>query len=162
MNSEAQQRLAVLQRFTELGAGNQLDAMNADAKGVLTNSEVIAIDLDPLAKRATKVSDSNGLQVYSKVLSGTGRRTVLLLNRSSATATITVRFADIGLGTTVSVRDVWVATDLGKKTSSYGTSVASYDSVLLLVTDGAAQQPPLATIVIIRGAMDAGGAARRN
>jgi hypothetical protein len=119
-------------------AGNQLDTMNADTKGVLTNSEVIAIDQDPLAKQGTKVSDSNGLQVYNKVLSGTGRRAVLLLNRSSATATITVKFADIGLGTTVSVRDVWAATDLGTKTTSYGTSIASYDSVLLLVTDGAA------------------------
>jgi hypothetical protein len=119
-------------------AGNQLDTMNADTKGVLTNSEVIAIDQDPLAKQGTKVSDSNGLQVYNKMLSGTGRRAVLLLNRSSATATITVKFSDIGLGTTVSVRDVWAAKDLGQQTTSYGASVASYDSVLLLVTDGAA------------------------
>jgi hypothetical protein len=64
---------------------------------------------------------------------------VLLLNRSSATGTITVKFADIGLGATVSVRDVWAAKDLGQQTTSYGASVASYDSVLLLVTDGAAQ-----------------------
>jgi hypothetical protein len=120
-------------------AGNQLDTMNADTKSVLTNSEVIAIDQDPLAKQATKVSDSNGLQVYSKVLSGAGKRAVLLLNRGSATATITVRFADIGLGTTVSVRDVWAAKDLGQQTTSYGASVASNNSVLLLVTDGAAQ-----------------------
>jgi hypothetical protein len=119
-------------------AGNQLDTMSAEVKGVLTNGEVIAIDQDPLAKQGTKVSDSNGLQVYSKVLSGTGRRAVLLLNRSSATATITVRFADIGLGATVSVRDIWAAKDLGEKTTSYGASVASYDSVLLLITDGAA------------------------
>jgi hypothetical protein len=68
---------------------------------------VIAIDQDPLAKQGTKVSDSGGLQVYSKVLSGTGRWAVLLLNRSAAAATITVRFTDLGLGTTVSVRDVW-------------------------------------------------------
>jgi hypothetical protein len=68
---------------------------------------VIAIDQDPLAKQGTKVSDSGGLQVYSKVLSGTGRGAVLLLNRSAAAATITVRFADLGLGMTVSVRDVW-------------------------------------------------------
>jgi hypothetical protein len=120
-------------------AGNNLATMTADAKSVLTNSEVIAIDQDSLAQQETKVSDSNGLQVYSKVLSGTGKRAVLLLNRSSATATITVRFADIGLGATVSVRDVWAAKDLGSQTTSYGTSVASYDSVLLLVTDGAAQ-----------------------
>jgi hypothetical protein len=103
----------------------------------MTNSEVIAIDQDPLAKQGTKVSDSGGLQVYSKVLSGTGRRAVLLLNRSTATATITVRFADLGLGTTASVRDVWSATDLGSKTTSYAASVASNDSLLLIVTDAA-------------------------
>jgi hypothetical protein len=120
-------------------AGNNLATMTADVKSVLTNSEVIAIDQDSLAKQETKVSDSNGLQVYSKVLSGTGKRAVLLLNRGSATATITVRFADIGLGATVSVRDVWAAKDLGSQTTSYGTSVASSDSVLLLVTDGSAQ-----------------------
>jgi len=117
-------------------AGNKLDSMSADTKSVLTNSEVIAIDQDPLAKQGTKVSDSGGLQVYSKVLSGTGRRAVLLLNRSSATGTITARFADLGLGATASVRDVWGAKDLGSKTTSYAASVASNDSLLLLVTDG--------------------------
>ena len=32
-------------------AGNKLDSMSADTKSVLTNSEVIAIDQDPLAKQ---------------------------------------------------------------------------------------------------------------
>ena len=119
-------------------AGNKLDSMTAETMGVLTNSEVIAIDQDPLAKQGTKVSDSGGLQVYSKVLSGTGRRAVLLLNRSAATAMLTVRFADIGLGASATVRDVWAASDLGMKATSYAASVASNDSVLLLVTDAAA------------------------
>jgi hypothetical protein len=116
-------------------AGNKLDSINADTKAVLTNGEVIAIDQDPLAKQGTRVSDSGGLQVYSKILSGTGRRAVLLLNRSTATATITVRFADLGLGTTASVRDVWAAKDLGSKTTSYAASVASLDAVLLIVSE---------------------------
>jgi len=116
-------------------AGNKLDTMSADTKSVLTNSEVIAIDQDPLAKQGTKVSDSGGLQVYSKVLSGTGRRAVLLLNRSTATGMITARFADLGLGAMASVRDVWAGMDLGTKTTSYAASVASNDSVLLLVTE---------------------------
>lgn len=120
-------------------AGNDLATMSAETKGVLTNSEVIAIDQDPLAKQGTKVSDSNGLQVYSKVLSGTGKRAVLLLNRGTSTATITVRFADIGLGTSVSVRDIWAASDLGSKTTSYAASVPANDSVFLLITEPAAE-----------------------
>ncbi len=116
-------------------AGNKLDSMSADTKSVLTNGDVIAIDQDPLAKQGSKVSDSGGLQVYSKQLSGTGRRAVLLLNRTTSTATITVHFSDIGLGATASVRDVWAGTDLGSKTTSYAASVASNDSVLLILSE---------------------------
>jgi hypothetical protein len=116
-------------------AGNNLASMSSDTKSVLTNSEVIAINQDPLAKQGTKMSGGGtGLEIYNKVLSGTGRRAVLLLNRSTATATMTVRFADIGLGSTASVRNVWAATDLGTKTTSYDVSVPARDSVLLLVT----------------------------
>ncbi|HVY31200.1 MAG TPA: glycoside hydrolase family 27 protein [Polyangiaceae bacterium] len=120
-------------------AGNKLDSMSAETKSVLSNSEVIAIDQDPLAKQGTKVSDSGGLQVYSKVLAGAGRRAVLLLNRSGASAMLTVRFADIGLGASANVRDVWAASDLGMKTTSYSANISGNDSLLLVVTDPTAQ-----------------------
>jgi hypothetical protein len=121
-------------------AGNNLMTMNSDTKSVLTNPEVVAIDQDPLAKQGTKLSGgATGLEIYNKVLSGTGRRAVLLLNRNASAATITVRFSDLGLGATASVRNVWMGMDLGSKTTSYGTSVPAHDSVLLLVTDGGAQ-----------------------
>ena len=121
-------------------AGNNLMTMTSDTKSVLTNAEVVAIDQDPLGKQGTKLSGgATGLEIYNKVLSGTGRRAVLLLNRNASAATITVRFSDLGLGATASVRDVWMAMDLGSKTMSYGASVPAHDSVLLLVTEGAAQ-----------------------
>ncbi len=93
-----------------------------------------------IAKQGTKVSDSGGLQVYSKVLSGSGRRAVLLLNRSASAAQLSVRFADIGLGASAAVRDVWAGSDLGNKDTSYSASVAANDSLLLLVTDAAGQK----------------------
>jgi hypothetical protein len=117
-------------------AGNNLDTMSAETKAILTNSEVIAIDQDVLGKQGVRVADDAGRQVYSKVLSGTGRRAVLLLNRTASAATITVRFADIGLGATAQVRNVWSAMDLGSKMTSYGVSVPPNDSVLLTVTEG--------------------------
>ena len=52
---------------------------------------------------------------------------------------MTVRFADIGLGSTASVRNVWAATDLGTKTTSTDVSVPARDSVLLVVTQAAGQ-----------------------
>ena len=115
-------------------AGNNLASMSADTKSVLTNAEVIAIDQDPLAQQGKKVADDGGKQVYSKVLSGTARRAVLLLNRTTSAAMLTARFADLGLGNTATVRNVWTATDLGSQTTSYAASVPAGDSVLLLVT----------------------------
>jgi len=117
-------------------AGNDLAAMSADTQAVLTNAEVLAIDRDALAGQGKKVADTSGRQVYSKVLSGVGRRAVLLLNRSSSAALLTVRFADIGLGATAAVRNVWSATDLGVQTTSYAVDVPAQDSVLLLVSEG--------------------------
>ncbi|HEY4172337.1 MAG TPA: ricin-type beta-trefoil lectin domain protein, partial [Rhodopila sp.] len=116
-------------------AGNNLATMTTETRNILTNREVIAIDQDSLGKQGVRVAEAApGLQVYAKVLSGSGRRAVLLLNRTGSAATITATFSDLGLGATASVRNVWSATDLGTKTNSYATSVPAHDSVLLTVT----------------------------
>jgi hypothetical protein len=72
--------------------------------------------------------------VYDKVLSGTGRRAVLLLNRTSAAATVTARWEDLGLTTgSATVHDVWTGVT-STATSSYSATVPAGDSVLLTVT----------------------------
>jgi hypothetical protein len=124
-------------------AGNRLDTMSSDTRAVLTNREVIAVDQDALGKQGVKVAeDSSGLQVYSKVLSGVGRRAVLLLNRTSAAHTITARWADLGLTGSAAVRNLWTATDLGSFTTSYATTVPAGEAVLLTVTGTNGSQSP--------------------
>ncbi|GHJ15199.1 alpha-galactosidase [Micromonospora sp. AKA38] len=116
-------------------AGNNLTTMSAETRAILGNPEVVAIDQDPLSRQGVKVAeDAAGLQVYSKVLAATGRRAVLLLNRTGATANVTTRFADLGLGASATVRNVWSATDLGTRTTSYTASVPARKAVLLVVT----------------------------
>jgi hypothetical protein len=79
-------------------AGNNLATMSASTRSILTNREVIAVDQDSRGLQGVKISeDSQGLQVYSKVLDGSGRRAVALLNRTSAPAALSVRWADLGL-----------------------------------------------------------------
>jgi hypothetical protein len=116
-------------------AGNNLASMSTDSRNILSNRDVIAIDQDSAGKQGVKVAeDASGRQVYSKVLSGSGRRAVVALNRTTAAANITVRFADLGLGGTASLRNVWTATDLGSKTTSYTVSVPAREAVLFTVT----------------------------
>ena len=117
-------------------AGNNMATMSATTAAILKNAEVIAVDQDPRGLQGVKVAeDSAGLQVYSKVLAGSGRRAVLLLNRTSAAATMTVRWADLGLaGSSASVRNLWTATTIGNVTTSFSVSVPASGSVLLGVT----------------------------
>ncbi|WBB75547.1 ricin-type beta-trefoil lectin domain protein [Micromonospora sp. WMMD1128] len=116
-------------------AGNNLTTMSAETRAILGNPEVVAIDQDPLGRQGVKVAeDAAGLQVYSKVLATGGRRAVMLLNRTGSTANITTRFADLGLGASATVRNVWSATDLGARTTSYTASVPAREAVLLVVT----------------------------
>lgn len=116
-------------------AGNNLATMDATTRGILTNREVLAVDQDPLGRQGMKVSEQQtGLQVYSKVLSGANRRAVLLLNRTTAAATITAHWSDLGITGQARVRNLWTATDVATSSTSYAMSVPANEAVLLTVT----------------------------
>ncbi|MET7426363.1 ricin-type beta-trefoil lectin domain protein [Dactylosporangium sp. NPDC005555] len=115
--------------------GDDVATMDATTLATLRNAEVIAVDQDPRGLQGVKVSDAGGRQVYGKVLSGNGRRAVLLLNRASAAAAMTVRWSDLGLTeASASVRNLWTATNAGSFASSYTVNVPANDAVLLTVT----------------------------
>ncbi|MCD9878441.1 RICIN domain-containing protein [Streptomyces guryensis] len=117
-------------------AGNNLATMSTTTRDILTNRELIAIDQDPRGLQGVKVAeDTRNLQVYGKVLAGTGKRAVLLLNRTGSDASMTVRWADLGLtSAAASVRNVWSATNAGSFSTSYTTTVPANDAVLLTVS----------------------------
>ncbi|WP_240496653.1 RICIN domain-containing protein [Streptomyces torulosus] len=125
--------------------GLDLTTMSADTRSVLTNPEVIAVDQDPRGLQGVKVAeDTPGLQVYGKVLSGTGNRAVVLLNRTSTTQNMTVRWSDLGLtNAAATVRDLWARQNVGTPGTGYTTSVPAGGSVMLTVTGGTEQ--PAAT-----------------
>ncbi|MFC0065100.1 ricin-type beta-trefoil lectin domain protein [Umezawaea endophytica] len=94
------------------------------------------VNQDARGLQGVKVAeDTTGLQVYGRVLSGSGRRAVLLLNRTASAAPITVRWTDLGLTAGAArVRDAWAATDLGSPTTGYTRTVPAGGSALLTVT----------------------------
>jgi alpha-galactosidase len=109
--------------------------MTAATISILTHNEVIAIDQDPLSYQAIKASDNGaGLQVWYKPVRDSGTRAVGLLNRSSAAATMTVTFAQIGLVSgSATVRDVWARANLGTFNNSFSTSVPAHGIALLRI-----------------------------
>ncbi|MEO7580719.1 MAG: ricin-type beta-trefoil lectin domain protein, partial [Massilia sp.] len=116
--------------------GNEPSVMNAATKAIVTNAEVLAIDQDGRGLQGVKVAeDGAGLQVYSKVLSGSGKRAVMLLNRTGQSAPMTVRWTDTGLtGAAARVRDAWAKADLGRFAASYTATVPAHGSMLLSVS----------------------------
>ncbi|GJF28860.1 alpha-galactosidase [Kitasatospora sp. NE20-6] len=117
-------------------AGNDLRTMSAATRAALTNPELVAVDQDRRGLQGVKAAeDTAGLQVYGKVLTGTGRRAVLLLNRTAAAAPVTARWSDLGLTAAgTAVRDVWAAADRGTYATGYTATVPAGGSVLLTVT----------------------------
>ncbi|MFF0307867.1 glycoside hydrolase family 27 protein [Streptosporangium sp. NPDC004379] len=128
-------------------AGNNLATMSADTRAILTNREVLAVDQDPLGRQGVKVAeDQSGRQVYSKVLSGNGRRAVLLLNRTTSAASVTARWSDLGLSGAATVRNLWTGADAGTFTGSYTISVPAREAVLITVAGTTASPTATPTV----------------
>jgi len=116
--------------------GNDMTKLSTTAKNILTNSEVIAVNQDTTGLQGTLVSDNgNGLQVWAKNLNGkqSKEKAVVLFNRSSSPAKMTVQWKDLNLLGDVTVRDLWLHTDLGKIETLYTTTVPSHGVVMLKV-----------------------------
>jgi Alpha galactosidase A/Concanavalin A-like lectin/glucanases superfamily/Alpha galactosidase C-terminal beta sandwich domain/Alpha-galactosidase, CBM13 domain len=118
------------------GGGALPPAITTATINTLTNTEVIAVDQDPLC--AVGVPVAGGTEVYAKPLGSftSGQFAVLLLNRSSATQNITVNWRDFGLiaGSSATVRDLWMHQDLGSYTGDFtGTNIPPHGSMMLKV-----------------------------
>ena len=116
--------------------GSDLTKLTPATTALLGNRSMIAIDQDARGLQGVKVAeDSPGLQVYAKVLSGSGQRAALLLNRTTAAADIAMRWTDMGLATgTASLRDVWSGASLGSSANGYTLHVAAGDAAFVLVS----------------------------
>jgi alpha-galactosidase len=117
-------------------AGNDIRSMSSATRAVLTNTDVIAVDQDPLGAQGKLVATpATNLQVWSKTLSGTNARAVALLNRTSGSASIAVQWTTLGLPAgSASVRDLWSHTDLGTIADGYTvTAIPSHGVVMLKV-----------------------------
>jgi alpha-galactosidase len=119
------------------GGGDLAPPITAATINTLTNSEVIAVDQDPLC--AVGVPVAGGTSVYAKPLGSftSGQSAVLLLNRSGQTNSLTVGWSDIGLasGSAATVRDLWAHQTVGNFTGSYtAANIPPHGSVMLKIS----------------------------
>jgi alpha-galactosidase len=120
-----------------LWAGADLTNMDAETLATYTNPEVVAVDQDPLGAGPVKAREEvDGLQVWDKQLLSIagGKHAVLLLNLTSAAATVGVRWDDLALLPNANVRDLWARKDLGSFEEGYSARIPAHGSVMLKVS----------------------------
>jgi hypothetical protein len=116
-----------------LMAGNDLRKMNDEVRRVLTAPEVIAVDQDPRGHQGYKIFDNGKQVVYNKPLND-GTTAILLFNKDSVPADVTVRWEQVGLSGSQPVRDLWERKDLGLAKDSFTAhQLPQYGQYLLKV-----------------------------
>jgi len=101
--------------------------------GLLCNDEVIAVDQDPLGKPGRRISLDDTVEVWARDLED-GAKAVGLFNRGEMAATVTVKWADLGIEGNQTVRDLWRQKDLGQSKDEYKTTVPRHGVVLLRIS----------------------------
>jgi alpha-galactosidase len=131
------QSIAQFEMWAEMGSplvlGSDPRTLPQAMINVLENPQILAVDQDPLDIQGVAIDSTANGTVYSKVLSGSGRRSVVLLNTTGTPQAMTVQFADAGLSGSVSVRDLTARRDLGTFTGSYTTTVPAGGTAMLLL-----------------------------
>ncbi len=114
-------------------AGNDLSKMTDDAKSILLNKSVIAVDQDKLGKQGYRVSEVGPLEIWEKPLSG-GAKAVALFNRGESTSPITLELKAVGFGGGAKLHDLWSDQDVAANGGSYTAQVPSHGAVLLKIS----------------------------
>ena len=116
-------------------AGNDLAAMNAQTKSILTNRDVIAVDQDALGIEGTRVAKDGDGEVWARPISG-GRRAVVLLNRSTKPREITIDWQKLGLrpDQQAKIRDLWAGADLPSAQGRFAAKVSGHAVVMVTIS----------------------------
>ncbi|SEG82316.1 alpha-galactosidase [Actinacidiphila yanglinensis] len=114
--------------------GSDPRTLTASMLATLENPEILAVDQDPLGIQGVRIATDATGDTYSKVLQGSGRRAVVLLNRSDQPAQRTVDFAQAGLAGKVAVRDLRARAGRGTYAGSYTVTVPAHGTAFLGLT----------------------------
>jgi alpha-galactosidase len=116
-------------------AGNDLSVMTDEARDILTNHRVIALNQDPLGLQAALIRREGSVDVLAKPLAECGPRGVVLWNRSETSADVNVSFEELWLEPgPATVHDLWSDGLLAAGADGFTVTVPGHDAVALRVT----------------------------
>jgi alpha-galactosidase len=129
-----------------LWVSTDLTTIGAPDLATLSNTEVIAVDQDPLCLMGTRyshvVAGSAFADVWAKQLSG-GGWAVVLMNQDTVSHTVTATWSMFGQGgQSFTVRDVINHVNLGVMSTGYSATVATHDVAMIVLTPTGTVSPP--------------------
>jgi alpha-galactosidase len=113
-------------------AGNDLRSASRATLDILENSEVIAVDQDPLGKQGHRISSDAASAIWARPLVD-GSQAVALFNGGEQSATVSVKWADLGWSGSLQVRDLWARADKGRVKDGFSSEVPAHGTVLIKV-----------------------------
>jgi alpha-galactosidase len=112
-------------------AGNDLRNVPPSTLEILTNREVIAVNQDKDGKQGQRVWKSGDQEIWVRQLAG-GEQAVAVFNRSAESATIAIKWADLGIQKSPTrARDLWAHTDVKLEGPDYSVTVPAHGVALL-------------------------------
>ena len=102
--------------------GADLSVIDDWTTNILGNREMLAVNQDILGKAAGRRSSDGWVEVWSRPLED-GTIAVGLFNRGPEPATVTAKWAELGLSGSQPVRDIWLQKDLGRMTDQVSATV---------------------------------------
>ncbi len=115
-------------------AGNDLTAMSDEVLAVLTNSDLIAIDQDPLGLQAALVRMDGDVSILAKPVAACGARAVVLWNRGTESQDVSVAWDEVWLRPdTATAHDLWADEPLEVDATGVTVSVPGHDARALLI-----------------------------
>ena len=97
---------------------------------LLTNDEVLEVNLDPLGRQAGRVAKDGEMEVWAKDMED-GSKAVGLFNRGEVAGVVTARWADLGVTGKKRVRDLWRQKDVGEFEERFSASVPRHGAMVL-------------------------------
>ena len=113
--------------------GCDMPKMSPFIVSLFSNDEVLAVNQDSLGKQGWRARQDGQQEVWMKPLSD-GSTAVAFFNRADVPMPVSVQWADLKLGSSQSVRDLWREKGLGVQPLGYTASVAPHGAELYKVT----------------------------
>ena len=116
-------------------AGNDIRNMNQATKEILLNSEIIAVNQDPLGKQAKKIRDDGDSEVFAKPMED-GSWAVGLLNRNdSVDKMIRISWNELAIKGKLKVRDLWEHQDKGRFSDYFECNVKPHQCIVIRISN---------------------------